>query len=257
MELYFFGCRSASPAIPKYMHTSFAIETNDVLYWFDAGEGCSYTAHLMGIDLLKTREIFISHPHMDHMGGLGNLLWNIRELTKYRNQLPVHGDIGVHISDLSVWKGLWMVLKNTEELFNWKCGIKPSQITGGHIYRDENIAVSAVHNRHMEKHEDQIELSFSFKIRCEKKTVVYSGDIKDLSDLDVLLEEPCDYLLVETTHQNVEDICAYIKKKNVKTLMFLHHSLENMKNMQQARMRAQHMANCKVYFAEDGDKLTL
>lgn len=256
MELYFLGCRCAAPAVPKYMHTSFAIEINDVIYWFDAGEGCSHTAHLMGIDLLRVKEIFISHPHMDHIGGLANLLWNIRKLTKYRKQLPMHGDIGVHISDLEVWDGLWMVLKNTEELFKWKCRVKPSQIKGGYIYRDENITVYAVHNRHMEKYEDQTELSFSFKIRCEDKSIVYSGDIKDLSDLDALLEEPCDYLLVETAHQKVEAICAYADKKDVRTLMFLHHSLEIMKNMQQARMSVTH-GKCNIYFAQDGDRLTL
>ena len=257
MNMYFLGCRASYPAIPKYRHTSFAIETNDVIYWFDAGEGCSTTAHSIGIDLLKIKEIFISHPHMDHVGGLGNLLWNMRKLTKLRKQLPIYGDIGLHISDLATWEGLWKLLKHTEDNFTWDCKILPTQIVSGEVYKDKNISVSANHNRHMEKKETDIELSFSFEICCEGNRIVYSGDFKDLSEIDELLKTPCDYLLVETAHQSVEAICEYVNKKQIGTVVFLHHRLDVMQNMAQARLSAQRLAKCKICFAEDGDKIII
>ena len=257
MQVYFIGCRASLPAVEKYMHTAFAIEINDAIYWFDAGECCAHTAHLMGVDLLKIKEIFISHPHMDHIGGLGNLLWNIRKLTKTRKTLPVNGNIGLHISDMGTWEGLWKLLKNTQEAFEWDCKVIPSQIIRGDVYSDENIAVSAVHNRHMEKKETDIELSFSMKICCDGKTIIYSGDIKNLSELDELLQSPCDYLLIENAHQKIEEICAYANEKQIGTLVFLHHSKNVMENMQQYRIMAQNSAKCRIYFAEDGDRLTI
>lgn len=69
MKLHFLGTCSGTEPMPDRKHTSFAIETGDRLYWFDAGEGCSYTAHLMGLDLLSLCKVVISHPHMDHVGG--------------------------------------------------------------------------------------------------------------------------------------------------------------------------------------------
>ena len=76
MKLYVFGSCSGTEPMEGRHHTSVAFEINDRFYWFDAGENCSYTAHLMGVDLLKISDIFISHTHMDHIGGLANLLWN-------------------------------------------------------------------------------------------------------------------------------------------------------------------------------------
>lgn len=257
MNIYILGCRASYPAIPKYKHTSFVIETNDVLYWFDAGEGCSTTAHLMGIDLLKTKQIFISHPHMDHVGGLGNLLWNIRKLTKTRKHLPVCGNIGLYISDLATWEGLWKLLKNTQDNFAWDCKIIPSQIVSGDVYKDENISVFAVHNQHMAKKETDIQLSFSFEICCEDKRIVYSGDIKESSELDELLEKPCDFLFIESAHLKIEEICEYVNKKQIGTVVFLHHHLNVMENMTKARMTAQRLAKCKIHFAEDGDKISI
>ena len=51
--------------MPNRRHTSFVIEHRGGVYWFDAGEGCAYTAHLLGVDLLAVQAIFISHVHMD------------------------------------------------------------------------------------------------------------------------------------------------------------------------------------------------
>ena len=89
MNIHFIGTCAGTEPMPGRKHASVVLESQDHLYWFDAGEGCSYTGHLMGLDLLKTGKIVISHTHMDHVGGLGNLLWNIRKLTFARKHQNV------------------------------------------------------------------------------------------------------------------------------------------------------------------------
>ena len=63
MKITFLGTCSGTEPMPNRKHVSFVIEHAGAVYWFDAGEGCSYTAHLAGIDLLSTRAVFISHTH--------------------------------------------------------------------------------------------------------------------------------------------------------------------------------------------------
>ena len=80
-KLTILGSCSGTEPIPNRHHTSITLEHAGKLYWFEAGENCSYSAHLLGIDLATTEAIFISHTHMDHLGGLPNLLWTMRKLS--------------------------------------------------------------------------------------------------------------------------------------------------------------------------------
>ena len=66
MILHVLGSCSGTEPMPGRHHTSVSLETGGKLYFLDAGENCSYTSYLLGIDQLRTDSIFISHTHMDH-----------------------------------------------------------------------------------------------------------------------------------------------------------------------------------------------
>lgn len=112
--MYIFGSCAGTEPIAGRHHTALAIEINNRFYWFDAGESCTYTAYLMGIDLLRVADIFISHVHMDHVGGLQNLLWTIRKLSIVKKQFPQFGDINVYMPNMDTWNGILSVLENSE-----------------------------------------------------------------------------------------------------------------------------------------------
>lgn len=54
MKITFLGTCSGTEPYPDYRHSSFVIEHNESVFWFDAGESCSYSAYLLGIDFLST-----------------------------------------------------------------------------------------------------------------------------------------------------------------------------------------------------------
>lgn len=252
MKVHFLGTCAGTEPMPGRKHASVAVESGDRIYWFDAGEGCSYTAHLMGIDLLKVKKIVISHPHMDHVGGLGNLLWNIRKLSNVQKRSPIHGGIEVHIPLMETWEGIMSVLRNTENGFKTDYPIMAREIQAGVVFDDGVMKVTAFPNSHLAYLNSAKCLSFSYLIECEEKKLVYSGDVGKYQDLDEALSCGCDGLIIETGHFNVDAACEYVKDKKIERIFFSHNGREILYDPEGAREKVRRRIGDYAVICEDG-----
>jgi len=223
MLLHIFGTCAGTEPYPGRHHCAFAIEHNQRLYWFDAGEGCAYTAHMMDVDLMRLRKVVISHPHMDHVGGLGNLFWTVRKL-ETRGRTLQNRDIELFIPDIRSWDGILQMLGQTEGKFKTAFRIHAREYEDGLLFDDEGFRVTALHNRHLPHEEGEPWCSFGFLIECEGKRVVYSGDTKGVEDYAPLMEG-CDLLLMETGHHHPPEIARELLDPGIfpGTLAFIHH----------------------------------
>ena len=253
MKFYIFGSCSGTEPFKGRHHTAWALELNGRIYWFDAGETCSYTAHLMGVELLAVSDIFISHPHMDHVGGLGNLLWNIRKISNVRNRLPYFGDITVYIPNMETFNATLSILRNTEGHYESDYKTIAKQITDTILLNNNDIEVRAKHNYHIQKTKKGWE-SFSFFIKAQDKKIIYSGDVSGLEDLSDFLTEGCDILFMETGHHRAENICQKIIDNNysIKSLYFLHHGVNILQDFECSLNRCRNIFP-NVYFCNDKD----
>ena len=246
MKIHTLGTSAGTQPYPQCHHVCTAIETEKSLYFIDAGECGAYTAHNMGVDLLKTKAIFITHPHMDHVGGLGNLLWYIRKVDVISRQVLTEADcVEIFTPCVESVEGFMTVLRNTEGDFKCRYSHNINKYSDGVIFSNGEVKVTAHHTNHMPQKNGEYQ-SYSFTVECEGKTLVFSGDMR-LENIIEIMPEKCDAFFVETGHHQIEDIAAEMKKcgKKADKVMFTHNGSYIFKDYDSAEKRV------KAAFGED------
>ena len=253
--IHILGSDSGTEPMPGRKHTCWILEHEGELYWFDAGEYASWSAHNQGFDLLKVRRIFISHPHIDHTAGLPGLLWNIRKLM-YVHQVEEIPPVELYTPDLPLVESVESFLESTGSSVRNGYRLKVSRIADGEIYRDSKVRVEARHTLHLGPvSAGEPWRAFSFRITLGKKVIVFSGDVKSIDDMGDWIQE-CDWLLMESGHHHPDQVCHTLAERKAKIghLLWLHHGRDFLADVRGTLLETCIKAYpaCDVRLAKDG-----
>lgn len=261
MILHVLGsCSGTEPQADRH-HTSVTLETGGNLYFLDAGENCAYSSYLLGIDQLNTRKVFISHAHMDHVGGLPHLLWNLRKLCTLspENAERMAGrTVEVYTPDLDAFSGVMKMLLGSEGNYKTVFKVEPRLIEDGTLCSGD-LSVKAFHNFHLgEPAPGEPWKSFSFSVEAEHKKLFYSGDFRDLSEL-LPHAAGAELILLETGHHRAFQLCRELVDSGISfgRVLFFHHGVEILRDFEGELSLAKQVLGDRISFANDGMKLAL
>ncbi len=228
-KVHYLGTCSGTEPMPNMHHTSSILEVDGSLYWFDAGEGCSHTAYTMGLDVMNAEALFISHPHIDHIGGMANFLFMLDKLI-VRNKLTLakNNTLEAYLPDTDVFEAIKLIaLSGRYGRSDFKFKLNEHRIDNGVIFDNGKVRVTAYGSEHIPKDcENGLFRAFSFRVETNGKRIVFSGDVKTPETLDTVIGDGADLLVMETGHHKVSDVCNYAVSRGVKKLRFNHHGRE-------------------------------
>ncbi|MBE6368016.1 MAG: MBL fold metallo-hydrolase [Lentisphaerae bacterium] len=254
MKLHVLGALSGTEPFKDLHHTSWVVELeNGHLYWFDAGENCSHTAYLMGLDLFNIQALFISHPHYDHMAGLLNVF---STYAKMHYLVAVDADTERSFDLYMPVAGLWETFESlTRQLRAYPPAttVRPHVACDGGCFENDEIKIEFRGNMHMPLTEDGKHQAFSFRISAEGKTVVASGDCKSPDEfLD--WSKNCDLQLMESGHHHPWEVCRFWKEQqcNINKILFMHHGRDVLYLPTESKIRSQRAWGKEVLFARNG-----
>lgn len=262
MLIHILGSCSGTEPMPGRDYTSWVLEEDGGgQLWFDAGGECASHAYAKGLSPLRIEALFLSHPHLDHTAGLPGLLQAVRKEKWLRNdrtfrELRCYGSTPELVAAADVFLKADAAAPGDD----WDFAPVPREIVPGEIYRDGEVAVEAVFNRHMATHPlTGKPRSCSFRIRRREADIVYTGDIASLDEIAAWLDRPTALLMLETGHHRAAELCSHIRAKAwpVGELLFLHHGVEILRDPVGEKAKADAAWGRNVMFASDGMTLVL
>ena len=200
------GTKNGPFPSPGRAQSSNLLVVNGAQYVIDAGDGITRRLATLRANFRNIDNIFITHPHSDHTGGLGALMTAVYDAGR-SSPVNIYGPPGTAASV----KGLLDFLSVSSEIriSDGTHTVPAIKVFSGHdtgvgtIFQDANVKVTAVENSHFHfppgspgygKYK-----SYSYRFDAADRSVVFTGDTGP-SEAVAELAKGADLLVSEITN---------------------------------------------------------
>ena len=199
------GTRSGPNPTIHRAQTSNLLVVNGARYVIDAGDGVTRRLTRFGSTFRDIDQIFITHPHSDHVNGLSGLMGVIYAANRAK-PVGIIGPPGINAgiqglmqflsvdADIRISDGGKMV--PITKIFTAK------EVQPGMIFQDENIKVTAVENSHFNFQPGSPGYgkykSYSYRFDTPDRSIAFTGDTGPTEAISTLAKD-ADLLISEVT----------------------------------------------------------
>lgn len=206
--------------------SGYVLSVNGQLSLIDCGGGVTSSFLKRGLDPLHVERIFISHTHPDHVCELPLFLQMIYLAGRHQ---PL--DVFVPDEFVKPLQTYLLAVYLIPEKIPFEINIHGYE-NGFEFTQDFHL--TAIGNTHLKPYAELIhELNLPNKMQCHSfqieigaKRLFYSADIGGLDDIKPYLDGN-DYVVMETTHINLEDFFAVAPSMKVREFVITHLGDDN------------------------------
>jgi ribonuclease BN (tRNA processing enzyme) len=225
-EIVFLGTADGLPNADR-LHAAMLVRLAGATILLDCGEPCAHTLKRRGEDFDAVDAVFVTHCHVDHVGGLPMLLHAMR-FEKRRRPLALFLPRRA-IRPLRAW--LLHCLIDERRLgyrIAWR-GIStrtPASVGRVDVTAFRTAHLAAARARLSRRHPELCFDAYALLLEAGTKRLAYSGDLGVPEDLEPLLARPLDVLVTEAAHVDAAQVSGILAGREVGRVLVTHVARE-------------------------------
>jgi ribonuclease Z len=252
-----FGTGDGAPCEDRN-HASFLYQLGRTAILVDCGESVDRSYKASGLSYDAIDAILLSHLHSDHVGGFFMFMQGMW-LEGRRKPLKVYLP-GKAIKPLRQMLDTVFLF---DEVLPFR--LKLMALEAEKAVKIRDVRITPFRTTHLERTRGQFGKkyradfsAYCFLVEPRGMRIGHSADLGRPEDLEPVLAEPVDLLVCELSHFTPNEIFAYLRKRKIKQVAFVHIGRAYRRNIVGLRrMAKEKLGAVRCVFPDDGDELSL